>query len=102
MKTLANCTVYQDHARFESPREIAAGHARLTADKIFINVGCRAIVPKIPGVETIKYLTNSSMMEVDFLPRHLVILGGSYIGLELDRCSVASEARSQLLRRDPG
>jgi pyruvate/2-oxoglutarate dehydrogenase complex dihydrolipoamide dehydrogenase (E3) component len=82
MKTMANCTVYQDHARFESPHEVAAGDARLTAERIFINVGGRAVVPEIPGIEAVEYLTNSSMMQVDYLPRHLVIIGGSYIGLE--------------------
>jgi pyruvate/2-oxoglutarate dehydrogenase complex dihydrolipoamide dehydrogenase (E3) component len=82
MKTMTNCTVYQDHARFESPREVSVGNARLTAERIFINVGGRAIVPEIPGIESVAYLTNSSMMDVDFLPRRLVIIGGSYIGLE--------------------
>ena len=82
LKKLENCTVYEGHARFESPREVSVGDQRLTADKIFINVGGRAVVPKIPGLEQIEYLTNSSMMEVDFVPRHLIIVGGSYIGLE--------------------
>lgn len=82
LKNTENCTVYRAHARFESPREISAGAARLTADRIFINVGGRARVPHIPGIEQVKYLTNSSMMEVDFLPRHLIIVGGSYVGLE--------------------
>ena len=82
LKNMANCTVYQGHARFESPREVSVGDARLSADRIFVNVGCRAIVPEIPGLDGVPYLTNSSMMEVDFLPRHLVIVGGSYIGLE--------------------
>jgi pyruvate/2-oxoglutarate dehydrogenase complex dihydrolipoamide dehydrogenase (E3) component len=82
LKKLANCTVYEGHARFESPREVSVGVERLTADRIFINVGARAIVPEMPGVEQIDYLTNSSMMGVDFLPKHLVIVGGSYIGLE--------------------
>jgi pyruvate/2-oxoglutarate dehydrogenase complex dihydrolipoamide dehydrogenase (E3) component len=54
----------------------------LQADQIFINVGARALIPDIPGLAEVDYLTNSSMMEVDFLPRHLVIIGGSYIGLE--------------------
>ena len=54
----------------------------LRADKIFINVGGRALVPPIPGLDQVPYLTNSSMMDVDFLPRHLIMLGGSYIGLE--------------------
>jgi pyruvate/2-oxoglutarate dehydrogenase complex dihydrolipoamide dehydrogenase (E3) component len=82
LRETANCTVYRAHARFESAREILAGNERLTADRIFINVGGRAVVPDIPGLHEVPYLTNSSMMDVDFLPRHLVILGGSYIGLE--------------------
>jgi pyruvate/2-oxoglutarate dehydrogenase complex dihydrolipoamide dehydrogenase (E3) component len=56
--------------------------SELTADRIFINVGARAVAPPIPGLDRVPYLTNSSMMDVDFLPPHLVILGGSYIGLE--------------------
>jgi pyruvate/2-oxoglutarate dehydrogenase complex dihydrolipoamide dehydrogenase (E3) component len=54
----------------------------LSADKIFINVGARAVVPPIPGLEQVPYLTNSSMMDLDFVPPHLVVLGGSYVGLE--------------------
>jgi pyruvate/2-oxoglutarate dehydrogenase complex dihydrolipoamide dehydrogenase (E3) component len=51
-------------------------------DHIFINVGGRAAIPPIPGLDQVPYLTNSSMMDIDFLPAHLVILGGSYVGLE--------------------
>jgi pyruvate/2-oxoglutarate dehydrogenase complex dihydrolipoamide dehydrogenase (E3) component len=82
LRSTPNVTVYQGTARFEGPREIAIGEERLSADKIFINVGGRAVVPPMPGLDQVPYLTNSSMMEVDFLPRHLVIVGGSYIGLE--------------------
>jgi len=82
LKKLENCTVYEGHARFESPREVSVGAERLTADRIFINVGARAIVPDMSGMEQIDYLTNSSMMDVDFLPKHLIVVGGSYIGLE--------------------
>ncbi len=82
LRTLQNCTVYTGHARFESPTEVSVGNERLSAKQIFINVGGRAIIPAMPGVDQIEYLTNSSMMQVDFLPRHLVIVGGSYIGLE--------------------
>jgi pyruvate/2-oxoglutarate dehydrogenase complex dihydrolipoamide dehydrogenase (E3) component len=82
LKNLDNCTVYEGSARFESAREISVGDARLTADRFFINVGGRAVVPGLPGIEQVPYLTNSSMMDVDFLPRHLIIIGGSYIGLE--------------------
>ena len=82
LKNLANCRVYEDHARFVSPREVQVGSEVLTSERIFINVGARAAVPDIPGLDQVDYLTNSSMMGVDFLPRHLLVLGGSYIGLE--------------------
>jgi pyruvate/2-oxoglutarate dehydrogenase complex dihydrolipoamide dehydrogenase (E3) component len=82
LKNLQNCRVYEAHARFISPREVQADHEVLTSDRIFINVGGRATVPEIPGLDQVDYLTNSSMMDIDFLPRHLLVLGGSYIGLE--------------------
>jgi pyruvate/2-oxoglutarate dehydrogenase complex dihydrolipoamide dehydrogenase (E3) component len=79
---MENCTVYRGHARFESAHELSVGAERLRAEKIFINVGGRALVPDMPGISEIDFLTNSSMMSVDFLPKHLVVVGGSYIGLE--------------------
>ncbi len=82
LRTLAGCTVYVGHARFVAPKRIAVGAEELEAEQIFINSGGRASVPPVPGIETVPFLTNVSMMEVDFLPEHLVILGGSYIGLE--------------------
>jgi pyruvate/2-oxoglutarate dehydrogenase complex dihydrolipoamide dehydrogenase (E3) component len=82
LRKLENCTVYQGHARFESPREVSVGAETLTAEKIFINVGARAVVPRMPGLDQIPWLTNSSMMDIDFLPEHLIIVGGSYVGLE--------------------
>ena len=82
LKTLENATVYEGHARFLSPHEVEVGTDVLRADKIFINVGGRAAVPDIPGLDEVDYLTNSSMLEVDYLPRHLLVLGGSYVGLE--------------------
>jgi len=82
LKRLANCTVYEGHARFESPTVVAVGDAKLTAPEIFINVGGRATIPEMPGLDQVPFLTNSSMVNVDFLPRRLVIVGGSYIGLE--------------------
>ena len=82
LKTMERCTVYAGHARFESPREVSIGSQRLTAERIFINVGGRAAVPQMAGLDQIPYFTNSSLMGVDFLPGHLIIVGGSYIGLE--------------------
>ena len=82
LKTLQGCTVYEGHARFVGPKRVRVGDEVIEADKIFINVGARALVPPIPGLDRTPYLTNSSMMDVDFLPAHLLVLGGSYIGLE--------------------
>jgi pyruvate/2-oxoglutarate dehydrogenase complex dihydrolipoamide dehydrogenase (E3) component len=61
---------------------VQVGDVVLRADKIFVNVGGRALVPPISGLDQVPYLTNSSMMDIDFLPRHLIVLGGSYVGLE--------------------
>jgi pyruvate/2-oxoglutarate dehydrogenase complex dihydrolipoamide dehydrogenase (E3) component len=82
LKNTANLTVYEGHGSFESARQIRVGGELLEAGKIFINVGGRASAPPLPGLDQIKYLNNSSMMEVDFLPEHLIVIGGSYIGLE--------------------
>ncbi len=82
LREAENITVFHDHARFVGPKEVAVAAQVLTAGQIFINVGARADIPPIPGIDQVPYLDNSSMMAVDFLPAHLVILGGSYIGLE--------------------
>ena len=82
LRNTENCTVFQGHARFEGPRSVRVGDDVLEAERIFINVGARANIPDMPGVGDVDYLTNSSIMDVDFVPEHLVIIGGSYIGLE--------------------
>jgi pyruvate/2-oxoglutarate dehydrogenase complex dihydrolipoamide dehydrogenase (E3) component len=82
LRGLENCTVVQGHARFESPDTVRVGKDLFTAPKIFINVGGRALVPDMPGVADVPFLTNTSMVAIDRLPRHLVVIGGSYIGLE--------------------
>ena len=82
LKNTPNLTVYEDHARFESDHRVRVNNELLEADKIFINTGARAFISDMPGLKDVDYLTNSSMMDVDFLPEHLIIVGGSYIGLE--------------------
>jgi pyruvate/2-oxoglutarate dehydrogenase complex dihydrolipoamide dehydrogenase (E3) component len=82
LRTMERCAVYTGHARFESPNSVRVNDDLLTADRIFLNVGARANVPNMPGIDQVNVLTNSSMLELDTLPRHLVIVGGSYIGLE--------------------
>jgi pyruvate/2-oxoglutarate dehydrogenase complex dihydrolipoamide dehydrogenase (E3) component len=82
VKAQPNITVFRGQARFESSHQVRVGDDRLTAEKVFINVGGRANIPALPGIDQVKTLTNSSLLELDELPRHLVIIGGSYIGLE--------------------
>ncbi len=82
MTTTPNITVFRGHARFESPRSVVVNDVRLEADRIFVNVGARPAVPDMPGIREVRYWTSSSIMDVDFVPGHLIIIGGSYIGLE--------------------
>jgi len=82
LKSTEKLTVYEGHARFEGAHQVRVGDELLEADKIFINVGGRAATPPLPGLDQVSYFTNSTMMEVDFLPEHLIVIGGSYIGLE--------------------
>jgi len=79
---MKNVTLIEGQARFTAPRTLEVGDRTLQAERIFINVGGRAVVPEIPGIDDIAYLTNSTMMAIDRVPEHLVIVGGSYIGLE--------------------
>lgn len=82
LRGTANCTVVQGHARFTADHEVEVDDRRMSADRIFINAGGRVAVPPLRGIEDVPYLTNSSILELDEVPRHLAIIGGSYIGLE--------------------
>lgn len=82
LKSMPDCTVIEEQARFESANSVRVGEQILTAPKIFINVGGRANVPNLPGVHNVPFFTNTTLLQVDFVPRHLVVVGGSYIGLE--------------------
>jgi len=82
LSSMPGCTVMRGHARFVSASEIEVGAQRLTADKIFVNVGGRALVPPIPGIDQVDFFTNETIMDVETVPSRLVVLGGSYIGLE--------------------
>jgi pyruvate/2-oxoglutarate dehydrogenase complex dihydrolipoamide dehydrogenase (E3) component len=79
---MKNVTLIHGHAKFSNEKEISVGARVLQADRIFINVGARALVPDLPGIKDVPYFTNSTIMEVDLAPEHLLIVGGSYIGLE--------------------
>jgi len=82
LRGMERCTVLQGAARFEAPDAVRVGDQLLSAPRIFINVGGRAIVPPLRGIDTVPYLTNTSILMLDKVPAHLVVIGGSYIGLE--------------------
>jgi pyruvate/2-oxoglutarate dehydrogenase complex dihydrolipoamide dehydrogenase (E3) component len=82
LKNMQNCTVFHGHGRFESAHSVRVDDALLEAEKIFINVGARPFVPDMAGINDVDYLTSTSIMDTDSLPEHLIIIGGSYIGLE--------------------
>ena len=82
LKGLEGCTVFQGHGAFVGSKAVKVGGTVLEADQIFINVGGRPAVPPMPGLDQVPYLANEAMMDVDFLPEHLIVVGGSYIGLE--------------------
>jgi len=82
LKGMDNLTVYEGHGRLENPTSVRVNGELLEAERIVLNVGGRANVPDMPGVDDVPYLTNTSKMDVDFLPEHLVVVCGSYIGLE--------------------
>ncbi|RDK05029.1 FAD-containing oxidoreductase [Cupriavidus lacunae] len=101
MRNLENGTVYQGHARFESAHGVRVNGELLEADQVFVNVGGRALVPPMPGLDQVPYLTNSSMMEVDYLPEHLIVIGGSYIGLEFGQMYRRFGARVTVVEKGP-
>jgi pyruvate/2-oxoglutarate dehydrogenase complex dihydrolipoamide dehydrogenase (E3) component len=82
LQSMEKCRLIEGHARFESRHVIRVGEELLRAPRIFLNVGGRAAIPDFPGVDQVPYLTNSSIVLLERVPRHLVIVGGSYIGLE--------------------
>jgi pyruvate/2-oxoglutarate dehydrogenase complex dihydrolipoamide dehydrogenase (E3) component len=95
------CTVIRGHARFEDPHTLRIGDEALHAERIFLNVGGRAVVPDIPGLADIDFLTNVSILELDTLPEHLVIVGGSYIALEFAQMFRRFGARVTVVEKGP-
>ncbi|UDF28140.1 UNVERIFIED_ORG: FAD-containing oxidoreductase [Roseateles sp. XES5] len=94
-------TFIRGHARFESPTEIRVGDELLSARQIFLNVGGRAVVPDFPGVADVPHLDNVSMMELTEVPDHLVIVGGSYIGLEFAQMFRRFGAKVTVVEKGP-
>ncbi|OBG40557.1 mercuric reductase [Mycobacterium alsense] len=104
LEGMDGCTVFRGHARFEDPHTLRVGGPGgdvLSADRIFLNVGGRAVVPDIPGLSDVEFLTNVSILELDTLPSHLVILGGGYIALEFAQMYRRFGARVTVVERGP-
>jgi pyruvate/2-oxoglutarate dehydrogenase complex dihydrolipoamide dehydrogenase (E3) component len=109
LRGLRNLSVYQGQARFVKADAVTVGADTLTAERIFINVGARPYVPDLPGVGQVPYLTSESMMDVDLVPEHLLIVGGSYVGLEFgqmyrrfgSRVTIIEMAPRLIGREDP-
>jgi len=82
VKDMKNAVVFEDHAVFEGDRRLRAGGETIEAERVFINVGARAAIPPIEGLDQVPFLTNSSLLDLETLPEHLIILGGGYVGVE--------------------
>jgi pyruvate/2-oxoglutarate dehydrogenase complex dihydrolipoamide dehydrogenase (E3) component len=103
------CTVIHGQARFTGSHEIEVDGQALRADKIFINVGGRASIPDFPGIDSVPFFTNSSLLNLDYLPEHLIVVGGSYVGLEFaqmfrrfgSRVTVIEKNERILSKEDP-
>jgi pyruvate/2-oxoglutarate dehydrogenase complex dihydrolipoamide dehydrogenase (E3) component len=93
--------VIRGHARFEGPGTVRVGDERFTAPRIFINVGGRAVVPDMPGIAEIRYLTSTSILALDRVPEHLVVVGGSYIGLEFSQMYRRFGAEVTVIEKSP-
>jgi len=101
MRGLKNGTVYHGHARFEGPRTMRVNDEILEAEKVFINVGGRAFIPPLPGLNEVRYLTNSSMMDVDFLPEHWLSSAAATSVWNSRRCIGVSARRSRSSKKAP-
>jgi len=79
---MKHCTVIHGEARFVGPVSVTVSGDMLQAKQIFLNVGTRAAIPKLGGIDEVPYMTNSTILKLNVLPSHLVVVGGSYVGME--------------------
>jgi pyruvate/2-oxoglutarate dehydrogenase complex dihydrolipoamide dehydrogenase (E3) component len=101
LREMPNCTVFQGTAQFTAPSTVRVGPDELQAGRIFINVGGRAVVPPFPGVDQVRALTNTTILQLDEVPRHLVIIGGSYVGLEFAQAFRRFGAEVTVIEKGP-
>ena len=109
MRSLSNATVVIGHARFVDAHTVRAGNETLAAERVYINVGGRPLVPPLAGIDRVPFLTSETVMDLDIVPEHLIIVGGSYIGLEFgqmyrrfgSRVTIAEMTPRLIGREDP-
>ena len=101
LRNMDGCTVIEGHARFEAPDRVRAGAELLAAPRVFINVGGRASIPDMPGVHEVPFLNNRSILELDHLPEHLIVVGGSYVGLEFAQMYRRFGAEVTVIEKSP-
>ena len=101
LEGMKRCTFIRGHARFEGPHTMTVDGRVLEADRIFLNVGGRAVAPDMPGLADIEYMTNVGILELDTVPEHLVIIGGSYIALEFAQMYRRFGARVTVIEKGP-
>ena len=101
LRSMNGCMVVQGHARFESTDRVRVDNEVFTAPRIFINVGGRAIVPDMPGVRDVPFLSNTTILALDYVPDHLVVVGGSYIGLEFGQMFRRFGAKVSIVEKGP-
>jgi pyruvate/2-oxoglutarate dehydrogenase complex dihydrolipoamide dehydrogenase (E3) component len=101
LKNMKNTTVFEGHGRFEGPNTVRVDDHLLEADKIFINVGARPFIPSLDGIETADFLTSSDMVELSYVPEHLIIVGGSYTGLEFGQIFRRFGAKVTIVEKSP-
>ena len=101
LRGTGRCTVITGHARFLAPDTVEVGGEKVSASRIFINVGGRALVPNLAGIDRVPFLTNSTILKLDRVPEHLIVVGGSYVGLEFAQMYRRFGARVTVVEMGP-
>ena len=101
LREMAGCTVIQGHGRFDGANTVRVDGEIIEAPRIFINVGSRASIPRLSGVSEVPFLTNSSILALEQIPEHLIVVGGSYVGLEFAQMFRRFGARVTIVERKP-
>ncbi|MCU0465135.1 MAG: FAD-containing oxidoreductase [Anaerolineae bacterium] len=101
LTSLDNLTLYREYASFEGPNQVRVGDEVIESERIYINTGARTTVPPIPGLDGVPYLDNKTILELEAVPQHLVVIGGGYIGLEYAQAFRRFGAEVTVIERAP-